>query len=98
MEKDQIIGTTLDIIYAFKERVDEVPGAWTLTSHYEKQLTEAETKSADDERRLYRAADEILKIIYDSTSDSLAEAVIRHLRDQISEALNDLAASSRRAA
>jgi hypothetical protein len=98
MEKDQIIETTLDIIYAFKERVGEVPGVWMLARRYEKQLTEAEIESADDERRLYRAADEILKIIGNSTSDSLMEAVIGHLRGQISEALNDLATSSRRAA
>jgi hypothetical protein len=98
MNSDQIIGTTLDIIYAFKERVDEVPGASMLARHYENQLTEAEIENADDERRLYRAADEILRVIGNSTSDSLMEAVISHLRGQISEALNDLAASSRRAA
>jgi hypothetical protein len=62
MTTTDIITTTLRIIRDFKEYREEEPGVWDLASHYEDQI-DIQVEGPDDQRRVYRAANEILGII-----------------------------------
>ena len=89
MERDDIIKATMQIVEDFEQRVSEVPGAWALARHYQTQLDEIEIDDADDERRFYGLADDILGSIGLST-EGLPGEVISHIRGQIRAALRAL--------
>jgi hypothetical protein len=89
MAFNEIIETTFGIISDFKETAFFVPGGLNLLRRYE-NILKTDIESVEDERRVYKAAQEILKIIraeYDDIEGGLIVAVIDTLQRDIEESL-----------